>query len=119
MAPLIRVLAGIGAAVVPLLAQQAHVNLDWAPHRNTQNLKPYGAAPISPEVRGDPRHIEKTFDLFEAELKRHIVPLVAKTYCVRADRRGRAPAGLSMGGRHAQLVGFRNANLYLLPKLFR
>jgi hypothetical protein len=31
-------------------AQQAHVNLDWNPHRNTQNLNPYGANLISPEV---------------------------------------------------------------------
>jgi enterochelin esterase family protein len=25
------------------LGQQAHVNLDWNPHKNTQNLSPYGA----------------------------------------------------------------------------
>ena len=31
-------------------AQQAHVNLDWNPHKNTQNLTPYGANVISPEV---------------------------------------------------------------------
>jgi enterochelin esterase-like enzyme len=58
--------------------------------------------------RSDPRHTERTFDLFEAEMKKHIVPLVEKNYSVRADRRGRALAGLSMGGRHAQVVGFRN-----------
>jgi enterochelin esterase family protein len=34
-------------------AQQAHVNLDWNPHKNTQNLNPYGANVISPEVRDD------------------------------------------------------------------
>ncbi|MBI4875103.1 MAG: hypothetical protein HY822_10775 [Acidobacteria bacterium] len=53
MAGLARVLAGLCAAIVPLSAQQAHVNLDWAPHKNTQGLKPYGAALISPEVRDD------------------------------------------------------------------
>jgi enterochelin esterase family protein len=62
--------------------------------------------------RSDPKHTEKTFDLFEAELKKHIMPLVEKSYSVRADRRGRALAGLSMGGRHAQVVGFRNADLF-------
>ena len=34
-------------------AQQAHVNLDWNPHKNVQNLNPYGANLISPEVRDD------------------------------------------------------------------
>src|SRR3954470_24434725 len=34
-------------------AQQAHVNLDWNPHKNTQNLTPYGASLVSPEVRDD------------------------------------------------------------------
>ena len=34
-------------------AQQAHVNLDWNPHKNVQNLNRYGANLISPEVRDD------------------------------------------------------------------
>ena len=43
------VLAGAGLAP----AQQAHVNLDWNPQKNTQNLTPYGANVLSPEVRDD------------------------------------------------------------------
>ena len=39
--------------VGPASAQQAHVNLDWNPHKNTQNLTPYGANLVSPEVRDD------------------------------------------------------------------
>ena len=35
------------------MAQQANVNLDWNPQKNTQNLTPYGANVISPEVRDD------------------------------------------------------------------
>ena len=35
------------------LAQQANVNLDWNPQKNTQNLTPYGGNAISPEVRDD------------------------------------------------------------------
>ena len=38
----------------PALAQQANVNLDWNPHKNTQNLIPFGANVISPEVRRRP-----------------------------------------------------------------
>jgi enterochelin esterase family protein len=34
-------------------AQQAHVNLDWNPQKNTRNLIPFGANAISPEVRDD------------------------------------------------------------------
>ena len=37
----------------PARAQQAHVNLDWNPHKNIQNLKPFGANVISPDVRDD------------------------------------------------------------------
>jgi enterochelin esterase family protein len=62
--------------------------------------------------RSDPKHTELTFRLFEAELRKHIIPLVEKNYSVQADRRGRAIAGLSMGGRHAQLVGFKCLDLF-------
>ena len=37
----------------PAAAQQAHVNLDWNPHKNTQSLAPFGANLISPEVKDD------------------------------------------------------------------
>lgn len=62
--------------------------------------------------RSDPRHTELTFPLFEKELRQHIVPLVDKTYSTQANPRGRALAGLSMGGRHAQLVGFKALDLF-------
>ena len=62
--------------------------------------------------RSDPQHTERTFKLFEEELRKQIVPLVEKNYRVRADRHGRALAGLSMGGRHAQLVGFKCLDLF-------
>ena len=61
--------------------------------------------------RSDPRHTELTFNLFEQELRRHIVPLVDRNYSTQADRHGRALAGLSMGGRHTQLVGFKCLDL--------
>jgi enterochelin esterase-like enzyme len=62
--------------------------------------------------RSDPKHAELTFKLFESELRKQIVPLVDKTFSTRADRHGRALAGLSMGGRHAQLVGFKCLDLF-------
>jgi len=48
-------LAAIAALVtaLPTWAQQANVNLDWNPQKNTQNLAPFGANIISPEVRDD------------------------------------------------------------------
>jgi len=36
-------------SAMPAFAQQANVNLDWNPQKNTQNLTPYGANVISPE----------------------------------------------------------------------
>jgi enterochelin esterase family protein len=62
--------------------------------------------------RSHPRHAERTFGLFEKELREHIVPLVDRSYSTTANRRRRALAGLSMGGRHAQLVGFKSLDLF-------
>lgn len=58
--------------------------------------------------RSDPQHSELTFRLFNDELIGVVMPLVETTYSVRTDRNGRAIAGLSMGGRHAQVIGFNN-----------
>ena len=62
--------------------------------------------------RSDPKHTELTFPLFEKELRQHIIPVVDKTYSTQPGPRGRALAGLSMGGRHAQLVGFKSLDLF-------
>jgi enterochelin esterase family protein len=62
--------------------------------------------------RGDPKHAELTFPLFEKELRQHIIPVVEKAYSTQSGPRGRAIAGLSMGGRHAQLVGFKSLDLF-------
>ncbi|WP_420150646.1 alpha/beta hydrolase-fold protein [Spirosoma sp.] len=62
--------------------------------------------------RNAPDHTQKTFPLFEEELKTQIIPFVEKTYSTRADRKGRALAGLSMGGRHTQLIGLKNLDLF-------
>ena len=62
--------------------------------------------------RSHPQHTEMTFKLFEAELRNHIIPLVERNYSIRQDRRSRALSGLSMGGRHTQIVGFRSLDLF-------
>src|SRR5215204_5640067 len=46
-------MAAILSAAPMAFAQQAHVNLDWNLHKNTQNLNPFGANVISPEVKDD------------------------------------------------------------------
>ncbi|BET68859.1 esterase family protein [Opitutales bacterium ASA1] len=62
--------------------------------------------------RNHPRHVELTFDLFERELRQHVIPLVEEAYSVRRDARGRALSGLSMGGRHTMFVGFGSLDLF-------
>ncbi|GAB3260453.1 esterase family protein [Larkinella harenae] len=62
--------------------------------------------------RSDPRHTELTFKLFEEELRQHIVPFIDKNYSALTQPKGRALAGLSMGGRHTQLVGFNCLDLF-------
>ena len=62
--------------------------------------------------RSHPKHTELTFDLFEAELRKHVIPLVESQYSVRKDPRGRALSGLSMGGRHTMFIGFRSLDLF-------
>jgi enterochelin esterase-like enzyme len=62
--------------------------------------------------RRHPEHRERTFDLVEAELKQHVLPLVESRYSVETSPRGRAIAGLSMGGRHTIVIGLRNLDLF-------
>ena len=62
--------------------------------------------------RNDPNHADLTFTLLEEELKKQIIPLIDKTYSTRTDRTGRALAGLSMGGRHTQMIGLSNLGLF-------
>ncbi|HQR32539.1 MAG TPA: alpha/beta hydrolase-fold protein [Blastocatellia bacterium] len=62
--------------------------------------------------RSHPKHVELTFKLFDEELRKHIVPFIEQNYSVQANRKGRALAGLSMGGRHTQFVGFKSLDLF-------
>jgi enterochelin esterase family protein len=62
--------------------------------------------------RSDPKHLDKTYKLFEEELRKEIVPYIDKTYSTITNRNGRAISGLSMGGRHTQAVGFNALDMF-------
>lgn len=62
--------------------------------------------------RSDPAHGEKTFALFDSELRKSILPLIEANYSVRNNRKGRAISGLSMGGRHTLFVGLKSLDLF-------
>lgn len=62
--------------------------------------------------RGDPNGRGRGTDLLEQDLRKHIIPLVDRTYKTIAKPKGRAMAGLSMGGSHTQTVGFRSLDLF-------
>jgi enterochelin esterase-like enzyme len=62
--------------------------------------------------RNHPEHAQRTFKLFEAELRQHVIPLVDREYATRPNPRGRALSGLSMGGRHTMFVGFNSLDLF-------
>ncbi len=62
--------------------------------------------------RNHPNHTELTFDIFEEELRNHVIPLVDQTYNTIQKPQGRAISGLSMGGRHSMIIGFRSLDLF-------
>ncbi len=62
--------------------------------------------------RNHPQHVELTFDIFEEELRNHVIPLVDQSYSTIQSPNGRAISGLSMGGRHSMFVGFRSLDLF-------
>jgi enterochelin esterase-like enzyme len=55
---------------------------------------------------------ENTLRMFEAELKRCVIPFVEKNYRVETDSKNRALAGLSMGGIQTLYVGINNTDLF-------
>ena len=62
--------------------------------------------------RNHPRHAELTFDIFEKELREHVIPLVDRSYSTIQKPSGRAISGLSMGGRHSMFIGFRSLDIF-------
>ncbi len=62
--------------------------------------------------RGNPEFRTLGTDLLERDLREHIIPLVDRLYSTVKGPKGRAMAGLSMGGGHTQMVGFRSLDLF-------
>ena len=61
---------------------------------------------------------ERTLRMFEAELKRCVIPFVEKNYRTETDSKNRALAGLSMGGIQTLYVGLNNTNLFSYLGIF-
>ncbi len=62
--------------------------------------------------RNHPKHTELTFDILEKEYRNHIIPLIDRSYSTIQSPKGRAISGLSMGGRHSMIIGFRSLDLF-------
>jgi len=62
--------------------------------------------------RMDPEHRNNSFPLFNDEMIREVIPFVGKHYATKDCRHDRAIAGLSMGGRHAQIIGLNNLDVF-------
>lgn len=62
--------------------------------------------------RMDPEHTQKSFSMFNDEMLQEVIPFVEKNYSVKADKHHRAVSGLSMGGRHAQIIGMNNLDIF-------
>jgi enterochelin esterase-like enzyme len=61
---------------------------------------------------------ERTLRMFEAEMKRCIIPFVEKNYRAETDSKNRALAGLSMGGIQTLYVGMNNTDLFTYLGVF-
>lgn len=62
--------------------------------------------------RMDPKHTEISFPKFNDEMLKEVIPFVEANYSVKADKHNRAISGLSMGGRHAQIIGLNNLDVF-------
>ncbi len=62
--------------------------------------------------RNNPQHAELTFDIFEKELRNHVIPVIDQNYSTIQNPKGRAISGLSMGGRHSMFIGFKSLDLF-------
>jgi enterochelin esterase family protein len=62
--------------------------------------------------RMDPDHRAKSFSRFNDEMLKEVIPFVESNYSTRPDKHHRAIAGLSMGGRHAQIIGMNNLDVF-------
>jgi enterochelin esterase family protein len=50
--------------------------------------------------------------MFDEEMLQEVIPLVEENYSTIENKHGRAISGLSMGGRHAQITGLNNLDVF-------
>ena len=74
-------------------------------------VMPDGHALPPPPTRRD-GYMGENSEAYCRELLTDVLPLVEATYGTRRDARGRAFAGLSMGGRHALTLALRHADVF-------
>ena len=81
------------------------------------NPNQYAAQTLGIPVKTDIRQYASGFDNYSS-LTADIVPFIEKTYPVVKNRKGRAVAGLSMGGGQSFFIAFRNVDLFSSVGIF-
>lgn len=75
-------------------------------------VMPNGRASKDITVRTPWARQAPAFEAFEKDLLADLIPFVAKTYSVKTDRKGRALAGLSMGGGQSLNFGLKHLDTF-------
>jgi enterochelin esterase-like enzyme len=75
-------------------------------------VMPNGRAQKDDRPGPNPFSTAPAFAVFEKDLLHDLIPFVEKTYPVKADREGRAIAGLSMGGGQSLNFGLNNLDTF-------
>ena len=81
------------------------------------NPNQYAAQTLGIPVKTDIRQYASNFDNYSS-LTADIVPFIEKTYPVIKNRKGRAVAGLSMGGGQSFFIAFRNVDTFSSVGIF-
>lgn len=81
------------------------------------NPNQYAAQTLGIPVKTDVKHYASGFDNYSS-LVADILPYIEKNYPVIKNRRGRAVAGLSMGGGQSFYIAFRNVDVFANVGIF-
>ena len=81
------------------------------------NPDQYAAQTLGIPVKTDVKHYASGFDNYSS-LAADIVPFIERNYPVIKNRKGRAVAGLSMGGGQSFFIAFRNVDLFANVGIF-
>ena len=81
------------------------------------NPNQYAAQTLGIPNKADVKEYASSFDNYSS-LAADIVPFIEKTYPVIKNRKGRAVAGLSMGGGQSFFIAFRNVDMFANVGIF-